>query len=396
MGYPPAGPWYPSGWGTDAYRLPAPSLAPAPPVEVAATDSSPSWFAEVSVLSWQIQDAPIPFPLDTVQDLTNTIFGQASPQPLPGAPTRLSFERGLGGRLLVGMWVDRTVPIGAEVGGFGLLDQTAVATIVPPIPTDLLALNLPLLTMPLPTLPVPIVGGAATPPSVSDLLRGLSSGITVESVTGLWSAEANGLWLARSGDCVEFVALAGVRHLGLIEALTLRNAATDQTFIQLLGPGTELGNKLTNESRFFGGQVGGRFTVTLAPVYFGITGKVALGTTEQTRDLAGSLFQLLATGLSPGTILGAVSAPQQLVERRTVREFAVANEVNVRAGFCLGSCVRIFGGYDFLYWSRVARAGDQFDRLPDGGQLLGSGRPDRPVGIDFYAHGFSVGAEVRY
>jgi hypothetical protein len=68
--------------------------------------------------------------------------------------------------------------------------------------------------------------------------------------------------------------------------------------------------------------------------------------------------------------------------------------------------VRVFVGYDFLYWSDVARPGDQADPRIDPARVPALGGPGRTAGTthtpsaiqesDFWAQGLHVGAEFRY
>lgn len=351
------------------------------------------FWADGAFLRWRVKQAPVPFPLATLQNLTTALFGAASAQPFPGAPPGLVFDPGLGGRARVGGWLDQSVPFGLEGGAFFLLAQTPILGIVPDIPADRLGLALPLLDIPIPNL-LPNLG----PPilTLRSLLRSLVPGVTVESVSALWGLEANGLLRVRSEEGFEFVALAGYRHLSLTEAVTLRNPVTDMLFTQFTNTnGAGITNRVLTQTQYDGGQVGGRLTLTGGPLFVELTGKVGFGISAETRDVAGSLFQTLSSGLTPGALLGGLFAQNGVLERRSVAEFAVANELNVRAGLRLGRNLRVFAGYDFLYWSKVARPGDQFDRLLNLGGLLGASR-QRDVGQDFYAHGFSCGAELRF
>ncbi len=61
-------------------------------------------------------------------------------------------------------------------------------------------------------------------------------------------------------------------------------------------------------------------------------------------------------------------------------------------------------GYDFLYWSSVARPGDQIDRTvnstqiaPRTGPFTGPARPAFEFkNTDYWAHGVNFGVEFRY
>jgi hypothetical protein len=80
--------------------------------------------------------------------------------------------------------------------------------------------------------------------------------------------------------------------------------------------------------------------------------------------------------------------------------------VGINVGYQLTEHLRAFVGYSFLYWTHVARPGDQIDRavnptqLPlstTAPQLTGPARP-APVlrDTDFWAQGISFGVEFRY
>jgi hypothetical protein len=87
-------------------------------------------------------------------------------------------------------------------------------------------------------------------------------------------------------------------------------------------------------------------------------------------------------------------------------EFAVLPEIGVKLGYRLTDAILLTAGYSFLYWSEVARPGDQVDlalnpsQLPTssgGGTLMGAARPAATLhSTDFWAHGLNVGIELRY
>jgi hypothetical protein len=72
----------------------------------------------------------------------------------------------------------------------------------------------------------------------------------------------------------------------------------------------------------------------------------------------------------------------------------------------LNNHLRIYAGYTFLYWSDVARPGDQIDRgintsqLPIVGASAGSAGSNRPTfsfkETDFWAQGVNAGLEFPF
>ena len=64
--------------------------------------------------------------------------------------------------------------------------------------------------------------------------------------------------------------------------------------------------------------------------------------------------------------------------------------------------LKVFIGYDFLFWSQVVRPGDQIDRNVNltqalGGALAGPAAPlPQFSGTSFWAQGVSAGVELSY
>jgi len=86
--------------------------------------------------------------------------------------------------------------------------------------------------------------------------------------------------------------------------------------------------------------------------------------------------------------------------------FGVVPEVDLKVGYHLTDHVKIFAGYDFLYWSSVVRPGQQIDRTLNETLIpnFNSGQPasgvNRPMALfhdsDFWAQGLTVGLEYKY
>jgi len=80
--------------------------------------------------------------------------------------------------------------------------------------------------------------------------------------------------------------------------------------------------------------------------------------------------------------------------------------VGLKVGYDLNDNVRIFAGYDFLYWSSVVRPGDQIDQTLDANRVPNAGGPFPAVNevrprvpfttSSYWAHGFTGGLEFRY
>jgi hypothetical protein len=85
-------------------------------------------------------------------------------------------------------------------------------------------------------------------------------------------------------------------------------------------------------------------------------------------------------------------------------EFCVVPELGVTLGFHVTPRFSINGGYSFVYISNVVRAGDQIDTDVNPGllpveqdPLSGALRPRFMFRqTDFFAHGFTAGADFRF
>src|SRR5262249_28784157 len=100
---------------------------------------------------------------------------------------------------------------------------------------------------------------------------------------------------------------------------------------------------------------------------FDWTTKVALGRTYETVAVAGGQSFVIGTpaGMTMGSYpFGLLTQPSN-IGRRTHNDFAVVPEVGFNVGYQLTQHLKLFCGYNFLYWSRVVRAADQIDTVLD-------------------------------
>jgi hypothetical protein len=353
---------------------------------------SPNVWLETSVLSWKIKNGPLAFPLLTTGSVTD---------PAPGALLQpgtkvifggngIDYGRCDGLRLTLGGWLGDE-PIGGEVSGFALRQQQvtlgamADASGFPPL--YLPAFNAITMTE------------AAL--LVADPLAGFTGSATIVSQSQVWGWEANGLLAATRSSWFDLDFLAGFRMIELDESLDLINPTTDLA----LGTLTNLRDRFAAENRFCGGQVGARATFHCGKFFAEATGKVGYGATRSHVDVEGAVVQAAAPPLPSGTFPGGFFTQPTNIGGRTETNGAMLCEANLRAGCDLFGCLRIFVGYDCLQLNRVARPGDQIDRVLNltqspvfgGGILVG---PPRPAPMftttDFFVQGVSAGIELRY
>jgi Putative beta barrel porin-7 (BBP7) len=212
---------------------------------------------------------------------------------------------------------------------------------------------------------------------------------------------------APSGWCRRWDLLVGFRYLGLTENLDITE--------NLVAAGSRISetDHFETHNYFYGGQVGTQLELNRGRFFVDWTTKVALGATHQIVNITGATTFLPP----PGVAIPASTAPGGLFAQPTnIGHYArnglsVVPETGLRVGWQLTDHLRLFVGYNFLFWSNVARPADQIDPGvnqtqraipgPNGtlvnGMLIG---PARPMFVfrdtDFWAHGASFGLEFRY
>ena len=82
--------------------------------------------------------------------------------------------------------------------------------------------------------------------------------------------------------------------------------------------------------------------------------------------------------------------------------FTVVPELQLKLGYDFTPTVRLTFGYDVIYWSRVARPGEQVDLAVNTSQASGQPLVGAPVPrfvfheTDLWVQGISVGGEWRF
>jgi hypothetical protein len=233
--------------------------------------------------------------------------------------------------------------------------------------------------------------------------------VSVNAFSQLWGAEANlrYKWLCKQNCWLDV--LVGYRHLNLSEGI----AITEN--LQVFDPqtGAAAGRFLVQDSfetrsQFNGIQIGLDGEWRFRPRWtFGMTTKVAVGSTHQIVDIDGatnfSNFPAPFGGTFPG---GLLALPGTNIGRFTQNKFAVVPEVSFKLGYDITPHLRAYVGYDFLYWSNVVRPGDQIDLrvnpnfVPSAAGPGPGGGPRQPAVLfrttDYWAQGVNFGLLYRY
>jgi hypothetical protein len=362
---------------------------------------------------WWIKDAPLPHALVTTGDPFSDNPGALGHGGVPRYGDEADFGTFSGVRATVGAWLDSDQSIGLEGSGFILPRRTKNFR----VNSD--ANGNPVLTFRYLDPPVNGVAAedafqASVPPGNPFGVGPFAGGVAVDSSSRLWGAEANLVAGLSSSGNLRLQALAGFRYLDLDENLDLlfRRTALDGAMVSFEGALFGAGNTVTSadtfhtRTQFYGGQIGVRGEYTFGKAFVGFTGKVALGDSHEVVQITGSSALFPVNG-SPVTVNGGQFAGPSNIGRSTQDEFAVVPEVELKVGYGITDNLRAFVGYDFLYWSRVVRPGNQVDLIVDTRRdpvdpgfdpTLPKTTFPKPAfnHSDFWAQGVTFGLELRY
>ena len=363
------------------------------------------FYVRAEYLLWWVNPGPSPTLLTTAPNngnnpngLTGGIIGQPGTTPLFNS-NNLQYPATSGVRLSLGINLDSDRFWSLEGSGFFLPRQSVNYKATGN------ANGAPLLT-------VPFLDASSGSQQALDISSQdnfgapyLSGSMTIHSDIEAWGYELN--VLAHSIRTAErsFDLFAGFRSLGLDENLTINQniTALQNGSISLQYPGVGFGQPATGiqgyysvpaggvvtildafstRNRFYGGQLGGRFSWSFFDrLTVDLTGKVAVGVTQQEVTINGSSTASLATlGAGNPTLTnlvtpGGMFALQNNIGSYSQNPFTIVPEIGLNAGYAVTPWLTLRVGYSALYWSSVARPGAQIDTvlnsklIPTGGFL---------------------------
>jgi hypothetical protein len=191
---------------------------------------------------------------------------------------------------------------------------------------------------------------------------GIATGmVNVSSPNSLWGLETNWVCKLCCGCDWRVNAFAGLRYLNFTESLTV----TEDIQGGPLAPPpftnsfTTVFDRFGVSNNFYGAQAGLSGGYRSGPWSVDLRGQVALGSTYQSLRIDGN-EQIIQPG---GTLsaTGGLLALSSNIGSHHHATFSVVPEVALTVGYQINPNVRVFVGYDFLYWTGVARAGEQID-----------------------------------
>jgi hypothetical protein len=372
------------------FNDPAKAMAEPPVVELQAHSADGPYriWVRSEYLLWWVKNSPTPALVSTggPQDATPGAIGQPLTRILYG-DSGANYGANSGFRFTLGGWLNCEQTFGFEGSGFVFERRSAGFSAasngagIPPLYSPVFRADL----------------SREGVYRIADPAAGFAGGVSVNSQSRLWGAEANALAnvMRRNGMSIDL--LAGFRYADLAESLTIDTNSTD-----LVNPINDITHdRFATRNQFYGGQVGARIGLQSGRASVDLVGKVAIGVNHQFVDINGSTTESGVAG-NPGTFPGGIYTQPSNLSRSAHNQFAVLPEGQVRVGYQINSHIRATVGYDYLYWNQVVRPGSQIDRSINptqslGGTLTGPALPAAQFNrTDYWSQGVTFGLEFRY
>lgn len=359
---------------------------------------TPRIWLSADYLLWRINNPSLP-PLLATGPLTDPrpgILGQPGTRTLIGGDISQDATSGL--RLGLGGWFSQEEIFGIEASGFFLGKQSRSLGAA----SDGSAV-----------LSRPFVNLTGVPGGFDVAFPGNLAGAFQGSISNeLYGWDVNLLANLGREENRSFDLLLGFRALSFEERLqvgeNVQALAPNILFFQRTAvPDTSrllISDQFALRNRFYGPQIGGKFDWSFHRLHVNLLTKIALGVTHQNAQIAGNTTVVAADGSLQSTSGGvlAVASNSGDFDRNV---FTVVPEIGIQFAYNVTCRLTLQVGYSFLYWSNVARAGDQIDRtinpaLVPSDPIFGTGGAARP-GFSFddsglFVHGVTFGGVFKF
>ncbi len=387
----------PDGPGPGAADGPVPGFVPA-----VAIDGQPfRYWVQADYLLWWLSQNHLPPVLTAGTVPGGGILGQPGTTVLVGDTSLDRAERS-GARLTLGGWLTDYHGFGLE-GSFFYLE--AISKTFSTASTG--ALGTAVIARPF----FNILTGEEEALTVA--APGSSSGTTIATSAGVhcdngrfMGADLHFIGNICADDGCRFDFLIGYRYLSLNDHFAMQQdtLTTPTIFNGFTSTAATLVDHFDTSSRFNGGQIGLRGECRWGRWSVQGDAKVSFGASDNTVGIFGETL-LFANNRAPIVIPGGFLATTANGGTFTSETFAVVPEVNVNVGYWLCDWLKLTVGYNMLYWSSVARSGDQ---IPHAVNTLTvpllspntSGTTAPPLSdircTNFWAHGLNAGLEFRF
>jgi hypothetical protein len=320
------------------------------------------WFG-YEFLLWRVPRNPLAVPLLTIGPIG---AGLTPPGALGESGTQIlfddeSFHDGTyqGYRLSAGWWFTPDQLFGVEASYFNIESQ-GLDFFVPSTFTLVNATSRPVINA---------QTGESTVVLVN-FLQAFRGTVEITAGSRLRSFDTHLIGALYQTDRWDFDLLLGYRYTDLTEGLTiLQNSLVQQGGAAFfvgqpvaVSSTIFISDRFRTTNEFQGGQVGLRSEWRFGRTFLCLTGKLALGMTDQVIDIQGTTTLVPASG-SPTSVPAGVLALASNSGRVHASTFTVLPEFNLKIGVDLCKCLRVHVGYDSLLWNKVVRPGNQISNI---------------------------------
>jgi hypothetical protein len=349
------------------------------------------FYALAEYLSWWARTDHVPPLVTTGPPASEGILGRPGTQVLFGG--NLHEDIRSGGRFTVGYWLDCCHDCGIESSFFFLEPQntrfSASSDVFPLLARPFLRQNDNTEFREIATRP------------------GLSTGsVTVDTPSKFYGGDLNLRHNVCCGCNYRVDGLLGVRYLNLEEGVHItENLLATPGGSPFGGSHILVSDRFDTRNQFYGAQVGLDAEYRFGKVFVDARGKLAVGDTHQTLDIAGSQVVIDPAG-NISTFRGGLLALPSNIGHYTRDRIGFVPEIGLSVGYQFNDAVRFSVGYNALYWVDVLRPGQQIDRVLDVTQIPNFSNNQRPTAnprplvpfkeTDFWAQGLTIGLELRY
>ena len=345
-------------------------------------------------LMWWTKGASIPPLLITNPDETtapaDVVLGNAGTQILYGERTLFRDLRS-GGRMAFGTWLDQTDNLGVEFGYIGIGKATEQFT---QSSTD----GVPILARPFFDVETGLQNS-----NVFAYPAELEGQFSATSTSEFQAAEVLFRRAMARGVGYRIEMLGGYRFQRLKESLDINNSlvvigeGTDFA----VGEGVAISDRFNTRNDFNGGEIGVATAWHRYRWSVETSMKVAMGNTHTSVNINGTTIHTPAGESPEAPQAGGLLALPSNMGLHESNHFAMVPELALNLGYDLTPRLRATFGYTLLYWSNVARPGDQIDLNVAPSQFPPpTGTSTRPEfqlrTTDYWAQGMNFGLDFRF
>lgn len=326
-------------------------------------------------------------------DTTTVLFGGDS----------VSGDIRSGGRIFLGWWFDPCRRLGVEGEFFSLDDESSSFQAT--------SSGTPILGVPF----FDVVQGVQNVNLVAfpNLIRGTIAaehetsfhGAGVRAMYNLACGEGGGMsWFTGCPVHTGFRydALLGYRYVRLDDRVGM---VENSVSLDAQNPGSFIINDVFDtENQFHGVDLGTTLSFCKGCFSLELLSKIALGNVHSVTTIDGSTVITQGTAAAQ-TFEGGILTQRTNIGTFENDQFAVVPELGITLGYQLSPCWRVTAGYTFIYWSQVARAGDQIDTRVNPNLIPPEGPPPVTTNLfpefnwvysDYWAQGLNLGLEGRW